>query len=65
VTVDKTNADLAQELSQGQIHVIYQRKYKLVQLQEMACERNIDLKRNETLKKEGWLGKQKGLLQVL
>jgi hypothetical protein len=31
----------------------------------MARERNIDLKRNETLKKEGGVGKQKGLLQVL
>jgi hypothetical protein len=63
--VDKTKADLARELSQGQIHVIDPRKYKLVRLQEMARERNIDLKRNETSKKEGWVGKQKGLLQVL
>jgi hypothetical protein len=63
--VDKTKADLARELSQGQIHVIDPRKYRLVRLQEMAGERNIDLKRNETSKKEGWVGKQKGLMQVL
>jgi hypothetical protein len=30
----------------------------------MARKRNIDLKWNETLKREGWVGKQKGLLQV-
>jgi hypothetical protein len=60
--VEKTNADLAQELSKGQIHVIDPRKYKLVRLQEMARERNIDLKRNETSKKEGWVGKQKGFV---
>jgi hypothetical protein len=64
--VDKTKADLDQELSQGQMHVIDPRKYKLNRLQEMAREQNIDLRRNETLmKEEGWVGKQKGLLQVL
>jgi hypothetical protein len=63
--VDKTKADLAQELSQGQIQVDDPWKYKLDWLREMAHKRNIDLKRNETLKREGWVGKQKGLLQVL
>ncbi len=58
-------AHLAKELSQGQIHVLDPCKYKLKQLQEMAHERNYDMKRNETLKKERWVGKEKGLLQVL
>jgi hypothetical protein len=49
--VDKTKADLARELSVGQIHVIDPWKCKIDRLQEMARERNIDLRRNEALKK--------------
>jgi hypothetical protein len=60
----KTIADLLEEISKTDFQ-FERRSYRLPELQGIATARNIDLKVKENKLIEGWVGKPKGLLQVL
>ena len=61
---NKTKTDLAAELSVPG-HVLDPTKFRLEKLQEMASAQDIPLTKIVPNVEAGWVGKQKGLLQVL
>jgi hypothetical protein len=61
---NKTKKDLAAKLSVPGL-LLEPSKFKLEKLQEMASAQNISLQKIMPNIEAGWVGKQKGLLQVL
>ena len=61
---NKTIAELKSELRQFDV-LSERRQYRLTELQQIARDKNIDLRVERTRDKKGWTGQPKGLLQVL
>ena len=64
IDASRTKRDLAAELSVPG-HVLDPTKFRLEKLQEMASAQDIPLTKIVPNVEAGWVGKQKGLLQVL
>jgi hypothetical protein len=61
---NKTVAKLKAEL--GPLGVLNDRcQYRLAELQQIASDKNLDVRVERTRERKGWVGQPKGLLQVL
>ena len=61
---NKTIAELKLELAPFNM-LSDRRQYRLIELQQIARDNNVDTKVERTREKKGWIGQPEGLLQVL